>query len=155
MQRKFVNLFAFPLLSIGMLLLTGCGGPYDSTVTGTVTLAGNPLPRGTVSFIPQSQGAAAYGTIENDGRYVVRTGREEGIASGQYAVTVVASEPPAQARGKDGGPPPMGKPITPEWYGDASTSGLNYTVESGDNEINIELSTTPPPGWKPPPGRRR
>lgn len=149
------NLLAISLIPVGMLLMVGCGGPYDSTVTGMVTLAGNPLPRGTVSFIPQSQGAAAYGTIASDGRYVVRTGREEGVASGQYTVTVVASEPSAQARGKDGGPPPMGKSITPQWYGDAATSGLNYTVEPGDNEINIELTTTPPAGWKPPPGRRR
>ena len=137
-----------------ILLLAGCGGPYDSTVTGVVTLAGNPLPRGTVSFIPQSSGPSAYGMIESDGRYVIRTGREEGLPSGQYAVTVMANEAPAQARGKDGGPPPLGKPLTPLWYADAATSGLSYVVEPGDNEINIELTSTPPPGWKPPPGRR-
>ena len=28
-----------------------------------------------------------------------------------------------------------------------------YTVEPGDNEINIDLNNTPPPGWKPPRGR--
>lgn len=134
-------------------LLVGCGGPYDSTVSGTVTLSSAPLPRGTISFIPQGSGAPAYGMIEADGKYMLRTGREEGLKSGSYTATVAANEV-SVAVGKNGGPPPMGKPITPDWYRDPATSGLTFTVESGDNEINIDLTTTPPPGWKPPPKRR-
>lgn len=141
------------LLSSATWFLVGCGGPYDSSVSGTVTLSSTPLPRGTVSFIPQGPGAPAYGMIAPDGKYMLRTGREEGLASGSYLATVAANEV-SVAAGKNGGPPPMGKPITPDWYRDPATSGLTFTVESGDNEINIDLNTTPPPGWKPPPKRR-
>jgi hypothetical protein len=136
------------------LALTGCGGTYESAVSGVVKLDGNLIDRGTVSFAPQGAGAAAFGVIESDGRYALSTGREEGLPSGQYLVTVAANKPPASLRNKDGGPAALGEPITPEWYRNPATSGLTYTVEPGDNEINIELNTTPPPGWKPPPGRR-
>jgi hypothetical protein len=135
--------------------LVGCGGPYDATVSGEVTLDGNPVPTGAIAFIPSSGGPPAYAQIDQSGKYEVFTGKEQGLPSGAYSATVVSREPPASERSKLGGPPPPGKPITPVWYQNPSTSGLSYTVEPGNNEINIELSTTPPPGWKPPAARRR
>jgi hypothetical protein len=134
-------------------LWCGCGGTYDSTVHGIVKLDGNPLPRGTVTFSPSGGGSTAYGLIQTDGAYQLRTGREEGLPPGQYAVTVAANEAPTTA-GRDGGPPPTGKPITPEWYRNPASSGLSFAVNSGDNEIDLELKSTPPAGWKPTPQRR-
>jgi hypothetical protein len=137
---------------LGLVALTGCGGPYDAAVSGTVKFNGAPVTRGTVSFKPQSTGADAFGQINFDGTYLLRTGREEGLNSGSYSVSVAANEtPPPNPKG---GPPPMGKAITPEWYRDPTTSGLTFTVAPGDNTIDLELNATPPPGWKPPPGRR-
>ncbi|MCA9230451.1 MAG: carboxypeptidase regulatory-like domain-containing protein [Planctomycetales bacterium] len=141
-----------PLLAC--VVLAGCGGTYDSYVSGTVTLDGATLPRGTVAFSPQSPGAAAYGRIDSDGQYTIQTGREEGLASGHYLATVVANELPDQ-EGRDGGPPPAGKPITPPWYRSAKTSGLEFTVEPGSNTIDISLTSEPPADWKPPKQRRR
>ena len=140
------------LLSSATCLLVGCGGPYDATVSGTVALNSDPLPAELYRSFRKA-GASAYGMIAADGKYTLRTGREEGLASGSYTATVAANEV-STATGKNGGPPPLGKTITPDWYRDPATSGLTFTVESGDNEINIELNKTPPPGWKPPPGRR-
>jgi hypothetical protein len=134
-------------------LLCGCGGTYDSTVHGLVKLDGNPVPRGTVTFAPAGNGSTAYGLVQSDGSYQLHTGREEGLPPGQYTVTIAANEAPTVA-GRDGGPPPTGKPITPEWYRNPTSSGLSFTVESGDNEINLDLKSTPPPGWKPTPQRR-
>jgi hypothetical protein len=137
---------------LGLIALVGCGGPYDATVSGTVKFNGAPVPRGTASFKPQSTGADAFGQINADGTYLLRTGREEGLNSGSYSVSVAANEtPPLNPKG---GPPPMGKSITPEWYRDPATSGLTFTVAPGDNKIDLELNATPPAGWKPPPGRR-
>jgi hypothetical protein len=138
---------------LGLLAgFAGCGGPYDSTVSGVVTLDGKVVPRGTVAYQPSAGGPAAYARIEENGAYVVHTGREEGLPSGEYSVTVTANEPPAVTQTQSGGPPPPGKPITPPWYRTKNTSGLNFTVSPGDNEINLELKTQPPPGWNP---RRR
>jgi hypothetical protein len=137
------------------LTITGCGGVYDASVRGKVTLDDTPVPRGTVSFSPVGAGPAAYGQIQNDGSYTLRTGREEGIPPGLYQVTVVANEPASQERTESGGPPPPGAPITPPWYKSSQTSGLEFTVEPGKNTIDIPLSSTPPADWQPPRARRR
>jgi hypothetical protein len=133
----------------GLLLATvaGCGGTYNSSVDGTVTLDGNPVPRGTVTYHPTAPGPGAYARVEEDGSYTVRTGREEGLPAGEYQVTVIASEPPAVSQSAGGGPPPAGKPITPPWYRAKESSGLKFTVEPGSNEINLELNSQPPAGW--------
>jgi hypothetical protein len=138
---------------VAAIACVGCGGPYDATVTGVATLDGQPLPRGIVSFAPQTGGPLAYGRIQSDGRFSLWTGMEEGLASGAYAVTVMATEE-SPDRSQDGGPPPMGKLITPMWYQDPATSGLTFTIESGDNVIDLKLNSTPPSGWTPPPGSR-
>lgn len=145
----------FAIVAFVCLAATGCGGVYDSAVSGVVKLDGNVVPFGTVTFSPQGTGPTAYGQIQSDGAYQLRTGREEGLPSGQYAVTVAANEPPALARSKDGGPAALGKPITPEWYRDSANSGLSFTVKEGANKIDLELTSKPPAGWKPrAPGRR-
>ncbi|MEX2309879.1 MAG: carboxypeptidase-like regulatory domain-containing protein [Pirellulales bacterium] len=140
--------FCVVAATLCVVALVGCGGPYDSSVSGMVTLDGQAVPRGTVSYQPKAGGPAAYARIEN-GSYVMRTGREEGLPSGDYYVTVTANEPSAVARTEGGGPPPPGKPITPMWYRTKDTSGLSFMVEPGDNEIDLELKSPPPPGWNP------
>jgi hypothetical protein len=138
---------AVAMVGLGAVTLAGCGGVYDSSVSGMVTLDGNPVPRGTVSFHPASPGPAGYARIDSDGSYFVRTGREDGLPHGDYQVTVIASEPPAVSQSANGGPPPAGKPITPPWYRATETSGLKFTVQPGKNEINLELKSQPPAGW--------
>lgn len=127
-----------------LLTLNGCGGSYDSTVSGTVSLDGKNLTIGTVSFHPLAGGPASYAQVNSDGTYAVQTGREKGLRSGEYIVTVEANERPAEMRSPDGGPPAVGKRITPPWYGAKQTSGLRYTVEGGRNTINIELISQAP-----------
>lgn len=140
------------IMSLPMCLV-GCGGTYDATVAGQVTLDGNAVPRGTVAFIPVVSGPPAFAPIDSDGSYSIRTGREAGLPAGEYQVTITANEPPAVQQSASGGPPPPGKPITPLWYRAKDTSGLKYTVEGGRNEINLELTSQPPAGWNP--GRQR
>jgi hypothetical protein len=132
------------------LSVSGCGGAFDATVNGIVTLDGNVVPRGGVLFQPQSAGSSAYGIIQPDGSYSLHTGREEGLPPGQYVVTVAANERSGVKETKDGGPPPIGKAITPAWYNSPTSSGLVFEVKPGDNDINLELKSAPPPGYKPP-----
>jgi hypothetical protein len=146
---------ATAFVGVGLVSLCGCGGVYDASVAGVVTLDSNPVPRGTVTFKPTGSGPAAYGQIQSDGAYTLRTGREEGLPPGEYYVTVVANEPAPMQQTASGGPPPPGKPITPAWYKRTETSGLTFKVEPGSNDINLELSSTPPAGWQDPAQRGR
>lgn len=136
------------LLALAPLVASsiGCGSAYDASVSGVVKLDGNLVTRGTISYQPTQSGPAAYARINEDGSYVVRTGRESGLPAGEYAVTIISNEP---AQSKDiGAPPPAGKAITPPWYRTKNTSGLKYTITPGKNEINLDLTSTPPPGYK-------
>jgi hypothetical protein len=130
-----------------LLAIVGCGGSYNSSVTGIVTLDGKTVPRGTVSFQSKGGGPAAYAVIEENGSYYVQTGREGGLPAGEYYVTITANEAPATTQTSTGGPPPPGKPITPSWYRSRESSGLSFVVEPGSNKINLELTSTPPAGW--------
>ena len=138
---------ALPVALMCWAFVAGCGGPYDAGVSGVVTLDGQNLTRGTVSFNPVAGGPAAYARIDEGGNYSLRTGRDEGLPSGEYQATVIATEPPPVQATAQGGPPPSGKPITPMWYRSKDTSGLSFTVVPGSNEINLELTTQPPVGW--------
>jgi hypothetical protein len=75
--RFFLVLGALALL---LPLTVGCGGG-KGTVSGTVTLDGQPLPVGNIAFIP-SQGPGASGRIE-DGKYSVAN-----VPTGPVTVTV-------------------------------------------------------------------
>jgi hypothetical protein len=135
------------LLALAACAFTGCGGPFDAAVSGVVTLDGVAVPGGTVTFNPVQGGPAAYARIDEDGAYTVQTGSEAGLPSGEYQVTVSANEPPTTEQISRGGPPPSGKPITPLWYRLKDTSGLRFTVQPGNNEFDLKLTSVPPPGW--------
>jgi hypothetical protein len=141
------------VVAIGVLLagIVGCS-KHESQVYGTVSYKGQALDRGTVRFEPTSGGAPAYSDVATDGSYELRTGRETGLKPGEYRATVVALEENLDWPGP--GPPPPGKALTPLWYQNLDTSGLQYTVEPGSNEFDIELNDTPPAGWRPPAQRR-
>jgi len=137
---------------IAVSLMVGCGGTYESYVTGVATLDSEPLPRGTISFKSVQSGPTAYGLISDGGSYALKTGRESGLPPGEYVVAVVVNEPSVLK--EEGALPTPGKPITPVWYRSTKTSPLKITVESGSNEINLELTSEPPPGYKRPRRRR-
>jgi hypothetical protein len=136
------------------ICIAGCGGRYDATVTGTVKLDGVAVPRGTVALNPVQGGPAAYARIDENGRYTVRTGRETGLPTGDYQVTITANEPATAEQTAGGGPPPLGKPITPIWYRSKETSDQRFTLKSGHNKIDLELSSSPPAGRNSRPERK-
>jgi hypothetical protein len=148
------KLSALRTLIIGsqLALILGCGSPYDASVSGIATLENAPLTTGTVKFTPEQSGPSGYGSIGTDGSYSIMIGREEGLPSGSYVVTVVANEESIPNKNPSL-PPAPGKPITPLWYRDPATSPLKVTVEAGSNDVPLNLTAVPPPGWKPP--RRR
>jgi hypothetical protein len=137
-----------------VLAIMGCGGAYDASVSGNVTLDGNPVTTGAVAFIPATPGPMAYAQVDPSGYYEVFTGKEAGLPPGSYDVTVVSREPPATERSDLGGPPRPGKALTPLWYSMEQQTPLKFQVEPGHNDIDLQLTSTPPQGWKPPQGQR-
>ena len=128
-------------------ILAGCGGSNNAaTVQGVVTLDGVPVPAGSISFVPSGGGTQAYAMSDESGNYEAYTGREPGLAPGQYRVTVVARERPKVNQTETGGPAPAGASLTPRWYASLETSGLTFDVKPGSNHINLELNSQPPAG---------
>ena len=127
-----------PCLLSTLVTLLGCGG-NPATVTGIVTIDGEPLERGKVGFTPLSGGLKAIGKIESNGNYELSTNRESGLQVGEYLATVISTEPGVMD--PDGGPPMPGKSLIPKRYGRVRTSDLSFSVKGGSNTIDIALSS--------------
>lgn len=121
---------------------SGCSGPNAASVSGNVTLDGQPLTTGSVSFHPDGGGggAPAYGQIDSSGNYSLSTGTDAGLAPGKYVAVVVATKEPPQLYDKTGAEiPPI--PITPAKYGSTTTSDLRVDVKAGKNEVPLALQS--------------
>lgn len=123
-----------PQLILASLVLYGCGGKLDSSVSGVVTVDGEPLRTGRVVFHATAGGAMAYGTIDAAGQYKITTGREKGLMAGDYVVTVVATEAPSGPIGES-----YGKLISPVQYTSKETTDLKFNIQPGANHINLPL----------------
>lgn len=137
----------FCLSAAGLLacLAGGCGsaeGPARGSVSGKVTLDGDPIEHGSISFHPvgQTRGMVAGGAIEQ-GRYSIPAA--QGPAVGQNRVEIHAS----RKTGKKV-PDPYGEPgqtmeqsveAVPQQYNAQST--LVREVKPGNNPLDFDLST--------------
>ena len=78
------------LLLLG--LTAGCGGPPRAKVSGTVTLDGQPVESGTISFYPTANsGPTAGGGIENGRERSRLLATRRGAADGSRRATICAS----------------------------------------------------------------
>jgi hypothetical protein len=141
----------------GTLLVAGCSA--KGTVSGKVQYRSQPLPGGSVIFVPD-QGAPLSTLIQEDGRYMIQNVPPGNVkiavetdSASSFADVIPKMQrvpkgalmgPPREAfpKGAADGPSPQTKgkrvPI-PQQYGDPDKSGLTYTVKSGKQEHNIEL----------------
>lgn len=151
------NISTFLLMT---LFLCGCGGSGNVSVKGTIKFDdGTPLTQGTIMFSNDTTQANAV--IGSNGAYALGGAKAgDGIAPGQYGVTIVART----GGGSDGRP--LVYFIDPK-YENAATSGL--TCEVKGRMIHDITVTTPsveslkeleqrasrrmaPPESAPPPG---
>lgn len=126
----------------------GCGGEERIKVNGTVTLAGQPVPKAVVMFMSDAGGRPVVANTDEEGQYeLTLMGSGDGAVAGSYRVTVVALEeegelsarPPvdeknamlAEIRGKTREP----RWRTPKRYASPGTSGLSFDVKA--NEENL------------------
>jgi hypothetical protein len=151
--------------SAGTLLLAciaGCGA-NQGHVSGQVFYKGKPLPGGQLTFISTDPTKRPVSTdLDENGRY------QANLPLGEVAIAVEnqvlkpperppgsisplgVKLPPAEKEAGEAKPNPsaLKKPPgtyvpIPEKYFDAKTSGLTYTVTSGTQTHNIELTDEP------------
>ncbi len=131
------NLFTF---SLALGLLSGCGGSDGpiGTVSGKVTLDGEPVTAGEIGFI-SDEGFSAVAEIGSDGSFALF----ENMPVGKYTVTV---SPPAitEAPGEEGDTAELASTNVPEGYMDEGTSDISKDVTEGENTMTIELKAAGP-----------
>lgn len=118
-------------MSIGLAFFVtavGCG-PAMGSVTGTVTLDGQPAKGIQVDFEPVAGGASATGFTDEQGNYkLLFPGRKEGAPPGEYLVRM---------NGVEGDDTPG--IALPAKYN--KESDLKRTVEAGSNDFDFEIVT--------------
>ena len=155
------------------LLIASCGGePIFAKrypVSGKVTYNGQPLEKGSISFVPE-KGASATGSIEH-GDYALSTeGNNDGALPGKYKVTIMAKEDPTEVakakfmkeskgKGSDTVVIPRqfmaaamseAKSLIPVGYGDIRTTTLSAEVkEQSDNTLDFKISDADAPPEPP------
>ena len=125
------------------LCATGCGsgGPTMGRVSGTVKVDGQPLTKGTVTFIStDAQRPNATGAIDSSGGYTLQTTEPgDGAVVGTYNVAISDVDASALNTPMPGMPAPVAKSVIAKTYTDANTSGLTAAVKSGGNTHDFEL----------------
>ena len=114
-------------------------------------LDGQPVAEASVVFAPATAGKAAFGQTDQKGRFQLTTFQQnDGALAGEYVATVqktrVTGEVTTAERyahldktGKNP-PPPKTEYEVPQKYGAKESSGLLFTVQSGQQEpLRIEL----------------
>ncbi|MFN3161416.1 MAG: carboxypeptidase-like regulatory domain-containing protein [Rubinisphaera brasiliensis] len=124
-------------LLFSLLILPGCGGgdgPEMGTVSGTVTLDGDPLPNVQVLFNPGTARPSEAVTNES-GQYELQyTPDIEGAVVGTHQVFISSRH-----ELDDEGNPVSQEEAVPAKYNTEST--LSEEVTSGHNEINFDLES--------------
>lgn len=123
----------FCLLAVPWLL-AGCGGAAPTgTLSGKVSLKGQPVMGAQVSIISSKTGSGAIAEIGQDGAFEFR----EGLPLGTYKVAIVPKPPEPAAPGMR---LPKGPPSSiPLKYQRIETSGFNAEIKGGRNETTFAI----------------
>lgn len=118
--------------AIGLATLVGCNdAPELHTVSGRVTIDGEPVTNGAVRFMPAA-GRVAGGPLDEDGRFQMTTYENgDGVAAGEHLVAVYAAEPLGETEIRW---------HAPKRYSRPTTSGITVTVDKPIEDLQIELT---------------
>lgn len=137
--------YLIPLATCAFLV-AGCGPGNELgrlPFSGTVTLDGKPVKRGSISFSPtkKGEGAVRGGTTVTDGKFAVEA--LKGLPPGEYLVRINAasnekSAPEDQMPGALA--PPAKELIPPGWN---TQSEHTITIEEGkENHFDFPIKTS-------------
>ena len=141
-QKLALVVLGLSLLVIGL----GCGS-HDPlgrrAVSGIVTLNGEPLHEGSISFEPIEKSLTSSGAVIQQGKYSIS--KEQGLPPGKYRVVINAVKPgtgttlpEGKMPGEEVGPPPE-ELIPPDW--NTNSSHTIEVTESGATEFTHEIVT--------------
>lgn len=115
----------------------GCSsGEPTGTVSGKVTLDGQPVTEGVVSFMSDS-GYSTTADIQSGGSFSVTTG----MPTDKYTVSV---SPPEPTEALPPGEAEMARSPIPPGYYNESTSDIVQEIKEGENSITIDLKSSGP-----------
>lgn len=144
-SRNFVTV----LLAVGIASLVGCkdDGPKLGTVSGIVTLEGEPVEGALIEFMPSTgRGSISPQRTGSDGYYELQyVVDRKGALIGKHQVQITTSY---DDKDVETGVNTRIKERLPAWYS-GPTSVLEFDVQEGENEANFELSKKKPKGWRP------
>ena len=136
-MKHHVNIVNLAICLVSCLFLIGCDSARTlGRVSGRVSLDGQPCGGLIVVFACAEQRAFITAAVGEDGRYTVQMAEGYGLPLGTYEVSIRPAPPANWDR------PPRTVQI-PSRYRDAKSSGLNLTVEEGDNQFDIPMTTNP------------
>ena len=128
-----------PSLLALFLSLAGCGGAGGgkAAVTGTVTLDGQPVSAGTVTFVKSEGGAVREGAVVRDGAF------EAKIPPGTYRVEVTGQKVTGKRKQKGFDGKDEELVITEEMFPARynTQSELREEIKSGTNTVKLDLKS--------------
>lgn len=143
MPRNLFSACCFLRFFVVAAIALACAGCESKSpvgrVHGKVNLDGQPLSSGSVVTIPPA-GRGARGVIKNGQFDLSTSGTNDGALIGMHKVAVTAREQ-SQGTGPEAG---SGKLLVPERYTNPDSSGLTINVQSGSNDVVLELSSAEP-----------
>ena len=134
---------AFVLLLFALVAFVGCGGlnqPQTGTVTGSVSVHGEPLTTGTVNLYSKQTAAGAQAMMDTKGEFKVHGE----VPTGTYVVYLQPSAPPMPVMEDGNNPAPLTNdtsdfPDVPAQYLSADKSDVMVEVESGENVFFVVI----------------
>jgi hypothetical protein len=149
-QKGRLSLAVLACAALG--LAVGCAGSSDDlpreAVSGTVTLDGQLLPSGSISFMPSDSSGAGVTTTGGGGTITsgkFSIARETGLVPGSYNVAIYASEESAgrtkpQQVGGGSKPAERAKELIPAKY-NTSTELKAEIKKGGGNALTFTLES--------------
>jgi len=129
------------LVSSFALVLSGCGGSDLGSVSGTVTLDGNPLAGAQVMFMPVGGGGVSTGETDSAGKYtLICADGSQGAVIGAHTVSIelIEEEDTGDGTGEDESEA-SGEGLVPARYNEETE--LKADVQAGSNTFNFDLET--------------
>jgi hypothetical protein len=123
-------------------------GPSYWPICGRVTFQGKPIAAGQIRFCDPKSGVDVVQPFETDGRYVIITGKLEGLPEGRYQVAIMPKLDFSKVKcDKNGLPISSTMPSAaerhpaniPQKYHDPGTSGLTVTVKPESNTFDVDM----------------